>query len=77
MIRSRFIPFGRIGRWCRWMLIGGCVSISSCSTLNVGNTPVAESRPETSQELRLPDPRSDFFGVSNKAREIEEHCLNR
>ena len=60
-----------------------CLGLSGCANLDSGGDGLHQdslSGYETSNwkdEIRLPDPRGEFFGLSNSARQIEGRVQRR
>ncbi len=79
---DRFIPSTRkvlrLGRWCFALAaIGCCGLLSGCQGLDLRQDAAlgSEGPAKRSQGLGLLENEGDFFGVSNKAREIEQNCM--
>jgi hypothetical protein len=71
----------RLGCWCFAAALVACLGLSGCTML--GRSDYDFSRVEGiggdvptrwSQDLRPHDTASEFWGVSNKARQIEQDC---
>ena len=68
----------RPGWWCCTAAVIACLGLSGCRTLDYSDYDLSHLEdfpnappPNWAQDLRLPDAQSDFFGVSNKARQVE------
>jgi hypothetical protein len=70
---SIFLHAASIGRWCLAFALAVCLGISGCAALNVRGEPfVADDTFDWGSRVRPPDNQIDFFGFSNKARQIEQ-----
>lgn len=82
MFRSNFFPAKRLrpGRWCGAAALVACLGLPGCASLDLDcdgpypDGPYENETVERSQESGMPGPQRDFFGVSNKARQIEKNC---
>lgn len=70
----------RVGRWCSAAALLACLGLAGCQSLEWSDLDLSGVQgihvppgAEWCQQGRQPDRQTDFFGVSNKAREIERH----
>jgi len=71
MFRSKFVSLTASGfrRFCFGLLaVALCVGLSGCTSLNL-----CGSSGDCCNGFCSPEPPSNFFGASNKAREIERN----
>ena len=65
----------RLGGWCSAAAIVVSLGLSGCTNLDLrGEQYQYDPMSEWGQEYRPRDNQTDFFGLSNRAREIERHC---
>jgi hypothetical protein len=71
----------RLGCWYLPAALIACLGLSGCSTVDYSDYDFSrvdglrEGMPaHWSEGLRPPDTASEFWGVSNKARQIEQDC---
>jgi hypothetical protein len=71
----------RLGCWCFAAALVACLGLSGCTTLDKSNFDfsraegIGEDSPaHWSQDVRPRETASEFWGISNKARQIEGDC---
>ncbi|MBN1911654.1 MAG: hypothetical protein JW818_18070 [Pirellulales bacterium] len=73
--------FGRIltrwlSRWIWGVAVLACLCMSGCARLDLRGPGFARDDAfDWSGSVRRPDEQVEFFGFSNKAREIESHVV--
>jgi len=66
----------RVGRRCFAAMLAACLALSGCTNLDLcDDRPVDDRAPDLLGALRPAENGREFFGVSNKAREIEQNCM--
>ena len=77
MFRSAILSGMRskCGRWCGLVAAIACLGLSSCTNLSLYREDGFRDLPSTDsiRPVSPGDGQSDFFGASNKAREIERN----
>jgi hypothetical protein len=64
---------GRLVRVGGAALLGLCLGLAGCKQLDLcGPKFDPDPASDWARELRVPDKKNEFWGVSNKARQIEE-----
>ena len=65
----------RLGGWCAAVAVVASLGLPGCANLDFrGEQYDYDPMSEWGQGLRARDNQTDFFGLSNRAREIERHC---
>ncbi|MEE9602123.1 MAG: hypothetical protein V3V75_02375 [Thermoguttaceae bacterium] len=74
MVRSEFSEMRWCGRFLATSLIVVCATLSGCCNFCPGGSGAPDrNRPSWPEDIRPPDARSEFFGYSNEARQVEQH----
>lgn len=77
MIRSIFQSCRacQLGRWFGAVLLLACIGLPGCNSMGFREDQLQyDPALELGPARRPPLENSDFFGVSNKARQIERNC---
>jgi hypothetical protein len=65
----------RIGRWCCLAAMAVCLSLSGCTCLALRDDGFRDFQSAGwTGGMRRPDVQNEFFGASNKARQVERDC---
>lgn len=68
----------RLGYWCCLAAVAACLGLSGCTTLDYSDYDLSQAGglsqdipSHWSRDLRPPESGNEFFGVSNRARQVE------
>ena len=66
----------RFGSRCFAAVLVACLGLPGCANLDIGGSETADGQiSDLFGPVRPADSDREFFGVSNKAREIERNCM--
>ena len=66
----------RFGRRCSAVVLAACLALPGCTSLDTGSDELTDGQiSDLLGPVRPLESDLEFFGVSNKAREIEKNCM--